>query len=207
MSPRFVRAFVVIGTEAMLCGCFVGVSRVRYSVPYMDDPAVAVHHDHGDSGSSTFSLDDLKLSVYSDNVMNGGDVLLFPIPWSLKTAPRSSKTFKVYLVIRPERDGLVLNPADITLSHSPLEGMKPNRIYYLSECGKSNPEWSGLPIEPIILRRGVCMRFAIEFDIPPPNPAEKFSLQIAGLSLDGAPHGLPEVRFKEARRHDPFGAP
>jgi hypothetical protein len=208
MTTRRICVFILVWAAFMLGGCFVGVSRVRYSVPYLDDPKVATQHVHGDPSRSTLSFADLRLSVYSANAMNGGDVLLFPVPWSMKVSQGSS-TYKVFIGIRADKDGFVLDAADIYLIRGTEEKLKPTRIFHISECGKNQPtvEWSWLPIEPIVLRRDVCINFAIEFNIHPQDPTERFSILFAGLSLDGAPHGLPEVRFKEARRLDPFGAP
>jgi hypothetical protein len=206
---RRVCALLLIGVTLLLCGCLVGVSRTRYSVPYVDDPKVAARHDFGDSGHSTFSFDDLKLSVYSANEMNDREVLLFPIPWSSKIAPGSSTTFSAFIGIRPNKDGFVLDAADIYLIRSNNERVKPTRIYNISECGKNRSavEWSWLPIEPFVLRRGVCRSFTIEFPTHPPDPTENFSMDVAGLSLDGAPRSVLEVRFREAKRLDPIGAP
>jgi hypothetical protein len=204
------RCMLCLGFVALtLSGCFAGVSRMRYSAPYIDDPKVAAEHVSGDSLHSMFSFNDIALFVYPANVKNGGDVLLLPIPWSMTVPEHPAPAFDVYIGIRPVRDGFALDPAAINLSRSGAERMTPSRILGIFDCGieQSHLVWRSLPIDPIVLRRGIGTCFGIEFQIPAPDPGEKFSIQVAGLSMDGMPYALPEVRFKEARRLDPFGAP
>jgi hypothetical protein len=204
------RCRICLGFGALThSGCFAGVSRMRYSAPYIDDPKVAAEHVSGDSLHSMFSFNDIALFTYPANVKNVGDVLVFPAPWSMTVAEHPAPDFEIYIGIRPVRDGFVLDPAAINLNRSGAERMTPTRILGIFDCGieRSHLVWRLLPVDPIVLKQGIGTCFGIAFQIPAPDPSEKFSIQVNGLSLDGMPYALPEVRFKEARRLDPFGAP
>jgi hypothetical protein len=115
--------------------------------------------------------------------------------------------FDVYIGIRPVRDGFVLDPAAINLSRSGAERMTPSRILGIFDCGieQSHLVWRSLPIDPIVLRQGIGTCFGIEFQIPAPDPAEKFSIQVTGLSMDGMPRtraapSIGQVEWRSAKR-------
>ena len=209
MNMRHSRVVVVICGLLPLSACFVGASRTRYSAPSIDDSTVPVRHVRGVPVESMFLLKDIALYVYPGNEENGGDVLLFPVPWHTSVPHSNARPFVVGVGLRPNQSGFVVNPAEVHLSLKSTANFSPTRILGPAECGAglASPAWRSIPVEPITLRQGVCTSFTVEFEATTPDPREGFSIDVAGVTRDGVAYALPTVRFQQKRRLDPFGAP
>jgi hypothetical protein len=180
----------------------MGVSRERYSAAYVNDRTAEVHSDL--YNDSVFKLNDIEFSVRPNN-SRYAVVTILPFPWAFGESKETSTKFHVVVKFHPNRAGFVLRPEKILLSFSPTEVLAPSQI--------TGPHWPGSDIatykpraptlEAAELITGVSYSVEYDFPIPPPDPKRGFSIEIAGLELDGTPYKIPTVTFNQKRTLDP----
>jgi hypothetical protein len=196
--------FTLLAAFCQLSFSACAVTRHRYSAAYVNDRTVEVHSDLDLDNSSVFKLNDIEFSVRPNNGRFAG-VMTLPFPWTSAESKETSTNFHVLVWFHPNRAGFVLRPEKILLSFSPTEVLAPSLI--------TGPHWTGSDIatfnphaptfESAVLITGVSYSVEYDFPIPPPDPVRSFSIEIAGLELDGTPYKIPVVTFKQKRTLEP----
>jgi hypothetical protein len=192
----------------LLSGCFIGVAHMRYSAPTIDDASVKARHVSGVPVDKMFLLEDVAYFVYPENEQDDEDMMIVPFPWVFKNSGSAGPTFQVGIGLKPNRDGFVIDPAQIRLLRGGDDIVAPTRIIGIGKCGTSSGRgWMPLPVPPVILPQGVCTGFNVEFAVAALDPRESYSIEVAGVTLDGVVREIPVVHFQERKRVDPMGAP
>lgn len=144
---------------------------------------------------------------------NGHGKLLVPglgvIIRSSNETPRSwiriSRDFEITTWFAPTRPGFQFDPQRVRLVFPDGKVLTPMAVFTVSDA--SDPSrahttdcWSNrrLPIEgkpPYPLKIGYC--FEMFFDIRPPAADVPFTMHIDGLTHDGKPVSVPEIRFNK----------
>jgi hypothetical protein len=201
------RAFVALAA-IMVSGCFIGVEHTRYSAPTIDDASVKAKHVSGVPVDKMFLLKDVAYFVYPQNEQDDEDVMIVPFPWVFKNSGTAGPTFLVGIGLKPNREGFVIDPAQIRLIRGGDDIVAPTRIIGIGKCGTSSGRgWMPLPVPPVVLPQGICTGFNVEFAIAAPDPRESFSIEVAGVTVEGVVREIPVVHFQERKRLDPVGAP
>lgn len=196
--------FTLLAASCQLSFSACAVTRERYSAAYVNDRTAEVHSDLDLDNSSVFKLNDIEFSVRPKN-SRYAEVMILPFPWASGESKDTSTRFHVLVRFHPNRAGFVLRPEKILLSFSPAEVLAPSLI--------TGPHWTGSDIatykphastfESATLITGVSYSVEYDFPITPPDPVRGFSIEIAGLELDGTPYKIPVVTFKQKRTLEP----
>ena len=196
------QVFTLLAASCQLSFSACAVTSERYSAAYVNDRTAEVHSDL--DNYSVFKLNDIEFSVRPKN-SRYAEVMILPFPWASGESKETSTKFHVLVRFHPNRAGFVLRPEKILLSFSPTEVLAPSQI--------TGPHWTGSDIatfkphwptfESATLITGVSYSVEYDFPIPPPDPVRGFSIEIAGLELDGTPYKIPMVTFKQKRTLEP----
>ncbi len=193
--------FTLLAASCQLSFSACAVTRERYSAAYVNDRTAEVHSL---DNYSVFNLNDIEFSVRPEN-SRSAEVLILPFPWVFGQVKETSTEFHVLVRFHPNRAGFVLRPEKILLSFSPTEVLAPSQItgpYWTgSDMATSTPHWP--TFESATLITGVSYTVEYVFPIPTPDPVRGFSIEIAGLELDGTPYKIPLLTFKQKRTLEP----
>lgn len=193
----------------ILSGCATPYSK-RYAV------SGQVTGQKGDAEAvSIIDLPDVSLHVTTDNAVRTSFkcALLMPIPIPIyvklddnpKAMAARHDKFNVLLAAKPKRAGFSLNAKAIELH---LDGAT---IPATAVAVDLIVERNGAPAVCTDLRNAKGRRseqagiandgnwhcYAVYFDVATPSPDKEFSLNLSGLSLNGKPYAVPEVRFQK----------
>ena len=199
----------LITAATLLAGC---------ATPYAKRYAVSgqLTDQKGDTEAvGIIDLPDISLHVTADNAVRTSFkcALLMPIPIPIyikfDDTPKARAVwhdeFNVLLAAKPRRAGFSLNAKAIELY---LDGAKiPATAVALDLIVERN----GAPavctdLQNVKGRRseqaGIASDdnwhcYAVYFDVPAPSPDKEFSLNLSGLSLNGRPYAVPEIRFQK----------
>ncbi|MFO1466505.1 MAG: hypothetical protein U1F35_08725 [Steroidobacteraceae bacterium] len=201
--------FGAIGLVSMLAGCFLGVSKIRYSEPFVDSSSVRLKHVSGVPVDKMILSPNLSFYVNPANEKVGKNVIILPIPFADGVDPRVSSVFIVGVGMYPNLPSHRLNVGQIFLSIGNSESITAKRVYGPWNCKakKVVSAWRVLPVDPIDLPQDECTSIALEFAMPPPDPDVEFSIRIEGATRSINSIDLPRVRFRGRTRWDPTGAP
>ncbi len=192
-----------------LLGC-AGVSWVRYSKAVISDPNAQVSTEFDSKLGRVFVFREIHFQVSIGNE-TGSDLVLFPVPvpYPIHKEPTRDSGFLMGVRLKPPLAGAVLDPQQVFMWENASEQYAPSTIIGPYDCNsqKPRPPKRSLPVDPVGLEPGTYTCIWLGFDQPPPQPHNRFYVEIVGLIVDGRPRPLPVIRFEEATSTRSFAVP
>ena len=185
----FVVSFSLAGL--LWYGCQVQ-ARYRVSVPMTIVNSICRFED------GKFDCGDIELAFGAWNKRGSGFMIL-PVPMPIDVNDEAKPPFRLTIELVPHRSGFRFDSARTFLS-----SLRGERISSAGILGGSQIKDNTLiaTIPPVDNRmfeldRETRLILNLAFDIPPPDPAEPFTVEIEGLSLNQKPYALPRIPFQE----------